>query len=289
MPVDKPKERLYGRAPYRIVLVHGGPGARGELAPVAVELENRMAAGGGPGAGVVEALQGRHTIEGLVEELDCTIKNSRATKAVLVGYSWGAWLSILYATLHRRSIAGLILVSSGPLLPEYAARITETRLERMDSRVRDRVSPLLEKASLSGSELALVGEAMESVDAFCKLPATEDPASSPLTGEEPDGEAFSRIWPEASALRQNGLFLEACRSIACPIAVIHGDYDVHPSAGVIEPLVRAGKKPTVDLLARCGHKPWEERYAREEFFAVLEKRIEETLPPLEERHPLLEP
>ncbi len=41
--------RLYGRPPYATILVHGGPGAAGEMDPVAEELP--------PHFGVIEALQ----------------------------------------------------------------------------------------------------------------------------------------------------------------------------------------------------------------------------------------
>ena len=55
--------RLYGNAPYKIVLVHGGPGAIGSLKGFAKEL-NELSQ-----IGVVEALQSKYSIDELVEEL----------------------------------------------------------------------------------------------------------------------------------------------------------------------------------------------------------------------------
>jgi hypothetical protein len=54
-------QRVYGKAPYRVAVIHGGPGAPGEMAPVARELSVMR--------GVLEPLQIMTTIEGQVEEL----------------------------------------------------------------------------------------------------------------------------------------------------------------------------------------------------------------------------
>ena len=53
--------RLYGKPPYGLALLHGGPGARGSLAGAAAEL--------GRSRGVLEPLQTRLTIDALVQEL----------------------------------------------------------------------------------------------------------------------------------------------------------------------------------------------------------------------------
>ena len=50
--------RRYGDAPFKIILIHGGPGAPGEMAPVAEELSSDF--------GILEPLQTKDSIEGLV-------------------------------------------------------------------------------------------------------------------------------------------------------------------------------------------------------------------------------
>jgi pimeloyl-ACP methyl ester carboxylesterase len=59
--------RIYGKAPYRITVIHGGPGAPGEMAPVARELSVQC--------GVLEPLQTMTTVEGQVEELAAVGRN----------------------------------------------------------------------------------------------------------------------------------------------------------------------------------------------------------------------
>jgi hypothetical protein len=53
--------RLYGESPFSVVVIHGGLGARGEMAPVAQVLEAEF--------GVLEPLQAELTLDGQVEEL----------------------------------------------------------------------------------------------------------------------------------------------------------------------------------------------------------------------------
>jgi translation elongation factor EF-4 len=53
--------RKYGSAPYRVAVVHGGPGAPGSVAAVARELAK--------GCGILEPLQTATTVAGQVDEL----------------------------------------------------------------------------------------------------------------------------------------------------------------------------------------------------------------------------
>jgi hypothetical protein len=52
--------RKYGKSPYEVAVVHGGPGAPGEMAPVAKELSLLT--------GVLEPLQTADSLEGQVRE-----------------------------------------------------------------------------------------------------------------------------------------------------------------------------------------------------------------------------
>jgi hypothetical protein len=69
--------RVYGNAPYRIVVLHGGPGAPGEMAPVARELSRER--------GVLEPLQTKDTLEGQVAELQETLESLVNPPVTLIG------------------------------------------------------------------------------------------------------------------------------------------------------------------------------------------------------------
>lgn len=62
--------RTYGKPPFEVVVVYGGPGAAGEMAPVARELAQTF--------GILEPLQTANTVEEQVEELRSILENQRA-------------------------------------------------------------------------------------------------------------------------------------------------------------------------------------------------------------------
>ena len=66
--------RLHGDAPYKVILVHGGPGAIGSLKGFARELSETAK------IGVVEAMQSKYSIEELIEELYEQIKKINKSK-----------------------------------------------------------------------------------------------------------------------------------------------------------------------------------------------------------------
>src|SRR5262245_56537754 len=84
--------RTYGSAPYTVAVVHDGPGAAGEMAPVARELARER--------GIVEPFQTATSLEGQVEELRVTLESSTVPPVVVIGYSWGAWLSYIVAARY---------------------------------------------------------------------------------------------------------------------------------------------------------------------------------------------
>ena len=127
--------RKYGEPPFRVVVIHGGPGAPGEMAPVA----RRLSAG----RGVLEPLQTAASVEGQVEELSGVLNEHADLPAALVGHSWGAWLGFMVAARYPASVSKLILVGSGPFEAEYAAGIMAIRLSRLDEDERAELRSLM--------------------------------------------------------------------------------------------------------------------------------------------------
>ena len=58
------------------------------------------------------------------------------------------------------------------------------------------------------------------------------------------------------------------------MVAIHGDYDPHPAEGVQKPLSALIEEFRFVLLKKCGHTPWLERQAQEEFYKVLEEELQ---------------
>ena len=114
--------RIYGNAPYKIAVIHGGPGAAGEMAPVAHELSS--------GWGVLEPIQTAASIEGQIKELKTVLEKNGDIPVTLIGFSWGAWLGFIFTANHPSFVKKLILIGSGPFEPKYTSIIERIRLGR---------------------------------------------------------------------------------------------------------------------------------------------------------------
>ena len=289
--------RRYGSAPFRVAVVHGGPGAAGEMADVALELSSDR--------GVLEPLQTERSLHGQVEELKSQLQKSSDPPITLIGFSWGAWLSLILAAQYPHLVSRLILIGSGPLLESYVPKIMETRLSRLSGAERDEAKCLiaalhdqndtLDEAKKQEKNRAMVrmGELFRKTDAFdpIEIKATQfdfDPIADDSGSIEPgcngpivecDQDIYQAVWREASLLRRTGELLELCKKIQCQVIAIHGEYDPHPSAGVREPLQAVLKSFQFILLEDCGHKPWNEKMARIQFYSIL-KEVSNSLDPI---------
>ena len=255
--------RTYGDAPYRVAVIHGGPGAPGEMAPVARELS--------PNIGVLEPLQTADSINGQVAELKNVLEKSGNPPITLIGFSWGGWLSFIFAARHPSMVKKLIFVSSGPFDEKYVAQIMETRFKHLNADEKNEALLLfstLDSACMKGNRFIRFGELMDKADSFDSLPHD----SETLPGN-PD--IYQKVWAEASKIRRSRKLLNLGKMIRCPVVAIHGDYDPHPAVGVQEPLSRVLQDFRFILLEKCGHHPWFERQAKQQFYDVLGKEIEQ--------------
>jgi pimeloyl-ACP methyl ester carboxylesterase len=255
--------RTYGNAPFNVAVIHGGPGAPGEMAPVARELAS--------GWGVLEPLQTAKSVQGQVEELKTVLDRNADLPVTLIGFSWGAWLSFICAADSPELVKKLILIGSGPFEEKYASAIQETRLKRLSEEERTEVESLLEVLDNPDAEdkndaFARFGELFSKADAY-------DPILEESAITDCDVGTFQSVWREATELRKSGKLLELAGRIECPVVAIHGDYDSHPAEGVQKPLSAILKNFKFVLLKNCGHKPWIERQARDEFYRILREEL----------------
>jgi pimeloyl-ACP methyl ester carboxylesterase len=257
--------RQYGQPPYSTAVIHGGPGAAGEMAPLARELAARR--------GILEPFQTAVSLDGQVAELKSVLEENGDLPLTLLGFSWGAWLAFIVAARHPPLVKKLVLVGSGPFEETYAAGIEETRLSRLGEAERQEARSLLEVLNNPG--------ARDKKEAFARFGAlfSKADAYDPLDDEaellDYRLDIFQQVWPGAARLRRSGELLQLGKQIACPVVAIHGDHDPHPAEGVQIPLSAVLKNFRFILLNHCGHKPWIERQARGAFF----QRLAEELPP----------
>jgi pimeloyl-ACP methyl ester carboxylesterase len=257
---------MYGQPPYNVAVIHGGPGAAGELALVAIELSELC--------GVLEPMQTSNSIDGQIEELKQILELHCRLPVILVGHSWGAWLSYIFASRYPGFVKKLILVGSAPFQAEYATQIMETRYQRLSVAERSKLQELMKQVSESAEQhkdgvMTQIGKLISKADSY-----------SPLTLDNEEDimvryDVFQKVWEEASALRRTGGLLSFGKEIHCPVVAIHGDYDSHPCEGVQKPLANVVSDFKFILLPKCGHRPWTEVFARESFFYFLAQEVSE--------------
>ena len=248
--------RKYGQQPYRLAVVHGGPGDVGSLADVAAWLSQY--------GGVLEPIQSCYSLAALVDELTQALRAEAQLPIVLLGHSWGAWLSLLVAIAAPDLVKGLILVGCPPMAEQYVPLITSRRIANLPRREQEELKKLLAlPPERLGGQLSRLGELVESSDNYSLFRSLD------RHGLRLDSEMYLRVWPEAAARRKAGTLFTGLANVTCPLVVIHGEQDPHPLDGVIEPLQEQGLKVAVYCLERCGHTPFRERYAYQQCYQII--------------------
>ncbi len=115
-------------------------------------------------------------------------------------------------------------------------------------------------------EMSILGKLISKADAYDPLPHDEEALEA-----RPDD--YRKVWEEASNMRSDNSLLELGTKIQCQVVAIHGDYDPHLYEGVKQPLTRVLQNFRFILLKNCGHCPWFERNAKDEFYHVLKNEL----------------
>lgn len=248
--------RLYGNAPYKIVLVHGGPGAIGSLKGFSKELSEVSQ------IGVVEALQSKYSINELIEELYNQIKTNCEEKVSLIGHSWGAWLVAFFAEKYPELIENVILVGSGPLEDKYVSEIGDRRMKNL-SKEDGALFQQLCNNQATDEDMAKIPTVFEKSDNYCL--ENRDLHRADRT----DSQMHNMVWEEAAKLRTNGTLLTSFKKIQSKLFLIQGETDPHPAKGIIIPLQENGVECEAYILEKCGHSPFMEKYAKDDFYKIL--------------------
>lgn len=256
--------RTYGNPPFRIAVIHGGPGAPGEMAPVARELSKTY--------GVLEPLQTKSTVKEQTQELKHSLHENASLPVTLIGHSWGAILSFIFTAQNSSFVEKLVLVGSGVFEDRYAVDITSTRLNRLSKEDRartDTLSKILndQNGKDKSKTFARLGELIFKADSYYPLLYKTEVI-------ECQYDVYKSVWEGAKDLRSSGELVALGKNIQCPVVAIHGDYDPHPAEGIEVPLSSALKDFRLILLKNCGHYPWLERNARERFFQILNEELD---------------
>ena len=248
----------HGRAGPVVIALHGGPGAPGSAATWARELSRSFR--------VLEPLQrgsgdGPLGVARHVADLQELIARRGGEPPALVGHSWGAMLALAFAAAHPGSVSALVLVGCGTFDLPTRERLRVNRLTRMSTAQRERWEDLERAAKGSDKRLARLAELLLAVDSEDLLPGPHELGAV-------DAQAYAETWADMLRLQDDGTYPAAFQRIEVPVLMVHGAQDPHPG-----PLIRAGlarhvRRLEYVSLARCGHYPWLERGARDEFHDI---------------------
>ena len=256
--------RKYGKPPYKIAVLHGGPGAPGYMAPLARELSLKI--------GTIEPLQTKDSLNGQILELENQLALHADPPVIMIGSSWGAVLALFVAARREIKIEKLILIGSAVFDAESSARIEGIRMSRLDDEKRHRLKKIKTELNKPDNEdkakiAAEWGDIFFHTDVY-------DPLTTDLEVIEVQYDINIKVWSEFKGLRDRPGFLKTEFSrIDIPTVVIHGDYDPHPIEGIRPFLEDCLKDVRFYMLSKCGHYPWIERFAKKEFFEILNSEI----------------
>ena len=255
--------RIYGEPPFKTAVLHGGPGAPGYMAPVARELSSDR--------GVLEPLQTASTVGGQVQELRGILQKNADLPVCVIGSSWGAWLGFILSARFPELVGKLILVGSGAFEEKYAIGIMDKRLSRLSEKERGEAYFLMD--ALIDPEIPNKDELMARFGKLCTKADAFDPVTLETEEIRVQYRVYSSVWADAWELRKSGALLDLGNKIQCPVVAVHGDSDPHSAQGVCKPLSKILKNFRFILLEKCGHYPWIEKHAKDEFFKILKAEL----------------
>ncbi len=255
--------RTYGERGAIVVLLHGGPGAPGYLAPLARALADEFR--------VIEPFQRRSepaggaplTVARHVGDLHEVIAGRcGGERPHIVGHSWGAMLGLAYGAEHAEAARSLVLIGCGTFDEAARGRMNAIRAERMTAELRARLARLEAHYADEDERLRAMGRFHQMIDSVELVRHADESAGFDARGHE-------ETWGDMLRLQREGVYPAAFAAVRAPVLMLHGEDDPHPGEMIRESLARAMPQLEYESFGRCGHYPWIERAARVAFLGRL--------------------
>ena len=269
-PMKPIQVRHYGEAGPLLVLLHGGPGAPGSMAPLARNLCSRFR--------VLEPLQRTSgsiplTVERHVTDLYAVLRDSlEEGPLTIIGFSWGAMLALTYAARFPVECRRVILIGCGTLDEGSRKAYQRQMLQRTDSESQRRIRQLEGKLLVErdpecrNALFAELGAIYTRIQSFKALSAGTEAALFDEAG-------FNETWDDVLALQKSGIQPAEFAHILAPVIMIHGDHDPHPGRMIYHSLKPYIRDLQYREIPRCGHMPWVEEEARHRFYKLLSNEL----------------
>jgi pimeloyl-ACP methyl ester carboxylesterase len=255
--------RHYGDSGPPVIVLHGGPAAVGDVAPVAKGISGSFHAvePWQRGSGGSPLTVARHIAD--LHELAVDLGGD--SLVAIVGHSWGAMLALCYAAEHPDKAGPIVLVGCGAF--DQPSRITmqATIEERMDDDVRDQIRQLSTDSTDPAEQFIRTFKLTRHIFDYDPI----GPYADKEEYEPFDLKAYDETWSDMRRLQDDGIYPNAFAAIESPVLMMHGDYDPHPGRMIRNSLLPFVPRLEYRDLKRCGHSPWIEKSTRDLFFSSI--------------------
>ena len=255
-----------------IVLLHGGPGAHHDyLYPqlLALAASHRVITYDQRGGGKSKTDDPTPiTWQTQVDDLARVMREFELTSPILVGYSWGALLAMLYcieaskqnsdgATTHMPTPSHLVLISPAPITRAWRNEFEAALLERQRGPVIQELRAELAASGLREADPAAYRQrSFElSVAGYFADPRRADA----LTPFRVTGRVQQSIWDSLGDFDLRESLRAVARAVHLPVLVVHGRADPIPLASAMA--AAEGLDATFVELPDSGHVPYVEQPA----------------------------
>lgn len=258
----------YGDKPFKLAVLHGGPGAVGYMKPVALELSKNYS--------VLEPLQSKLTVQQQIDELKDQITKYSNEPLTLLGSSWGAMLALLFTSQNQYMIKKLILVGCGTFTKEDSAIADEVRNKRFTLEQKNKLNELMQVIDALPEK-----EQNEKMREFAAIFDVSDKYFSIYNNKELENlnwNIFKNVWEDFVKLRETPNYIKSeFLKINVPVTLMHGDYDPHPIKEIYSFLKDCIPQTKLYELKKCGHYPWIEKYAKDDFYKIINEELKSVL------------
>jgi len=244
----------------KLFLIHGGPGAQGSLHGLSNSLPI--------------ALRPREILQRYSGDVPLTVNQHIADMvdiiqepANILGHSWGAMLSLSFASQFPNLCRRIILVGCGTYSTASRAEYERRIALRTDPARKAELKAAVANAHTEKARnqaFRAYGEYATSLQAHLPIP---DPF--PDSGTEFDPNGHMETWLDAMRLQSERIEPASFTSIACPVTLIQGREDPHPGQMIYDDLKPYIPQLEYVELPECGHEPWLEKFARTEFVQLI--------------------
>ncbi len=261
--------RHYGDSGSPVLVLHGGPAAVGDVAPVAKGLSGSFHAvePWQRGSGGSSLSVARHVAD--LHELAVDLNGD--SPVAIVGHSSGAMLALCYAAEHPRKAGPIVLVGCGTFDQRSRSRMQAVIEERMDKDVRDHIRRLSDETTDPAEQFIQAFKLTRHIFDYDPIgPYAEEEESEPF-----DLKAHDETWNDMRRLQDDGTYPNAFAAIESPVLMMHGQYDPHPGKMIRDSLLPILPKLEYREFERCGHSPWIEKSSRKLFFSGICEWLED--------------